>query len=109
LRWVAPLWPPVGPASGSAPPKPEKALHPAVSTLLADAFLEASRSVQVVVTSHSPDLLEPLEHKELRAGSLIAVVAEDGITRLGEERACHLREVTRARDAVSPSVPETVG
>ena len=60
--------------------EPEKALHPAVSTLLADAFLEASHSVQVVVTSHSPDLLE---HEELEAGSLIAVVAEDGITRLG--------------------------
>ncbi len=60
--------------------EPEKALHPAVSTLLTDAFLEASRSVQVMVTSHSPDLLE---HEELEAGSLVAVEAEDGITRLG--------------------------
>ena len=67
--------------------EPEKAVHPAVNTLLADAFLEASRSVQVLVTSHSPDLLD---HEELKPEMLIAVEAEDGVTRLGpvDEFAC---------------------
>jgi predicted ATPase len=60
--------------------EPEKALHPAVSTLLADAFLEASRSVQILVTSHSPDLLE---HEDLGVGSLVAVEAKDGVSCLG--------------------------
>ncbi len=60
--------------------EPEKAVHPAVSTLLTDAFLEASRSVQVLATSHSSDLLD---HEELEPEMLIAVEAEDGITRLG--------------------------
>ena len=46
---------------------------------LADVLLEASERVQVVVTSHSADLLDrdtiPLE-------SILAVVSKDGETRL---------------------------
>jgi predicted ATPase len=60
--------------------EPEKSLHPAMCTLLTDAFLEASRSAQVMVTSHSPELLD---HEDLEASNLIAVEAEDGVTRLG--------------------------
>ena len=59
--------------------EPEGALHPAAAGVLADVLLEASERVQVLVTSHSADLLDretiPLE-------SILAVAAEDGETRL---------------------------
>lgn len=59
--------------------EPEGALHPAAAGVLTDVLLEASRRVQVVITSHSADLLDrdtiPLE-------SIVAVVSEDGETRL---------------------------
>jgi predicted ATPase len=38
--------------------EPEAGLHPAATAVLLDAFREASESVQVVVTSHSTDLLD---------------------------------------------------
>ena len=59
--------------------EPETALHPAAAGVLADVLHEASRRVQVVVTSHSADLLDretiPLE-------SILAVVSEDGETKV---------------------------
>ena len=59
--------------------EPEGALHPAAAGVLTDVLLEASERIQVVVTSHSADLLDrdtiPLE-------SIVAVVSEDGETRL---------------------------
>ena len=59
--------------------EPEGALHPAAAGVLTDVLLEASERVQVVVTSHSAELLDrdtiPLE-------SILAVVSEDGETRL---------------------------
>ena len=58
----------------------EKAIHPAATGALADTFLEASHSVQVLVTTHSPDLLE---HDAIGADDLIAVSSERGVTRLG--------------------------
>ena len=59
--------------------EPEGSLHPAAAGVLADVLLEASERMQVVVTSHSADLLDrdtiPLE-------SILAVVSENGETRL---------------------------
>ena len=59
--------------------EPEGALHPAAAGVLSDALLEAIERVQVVVTTHSAELLDrdtiPLE-------SILAVVSEDGETRL---------------------------
>ena len=59
--------------------EPETALHPAAAGVLADVLHEASRRVQVVVTSHGADLLDretiPLE-------SILAVVSEDGETKV---------------------------
>jgi len=59
--------------------EPEIALHPAASGLLLDGLREASRSTQVIVTSHSPDLLDD---QQLDAGSLLAVYAEAGSTHI---------------------------
>ena len=61
--------------------EPELALHPAATEVLLDALREASRHTQVLVTSHSPDLLD---HKDIVADELIAVDARDGNTVIGE-------------------------
>jgi len=59
--------------------EPEIALHPAAAGLLLDGLREASRSTQVIVTSHSPDLLDD---QQLDAHSILAVYAEAGSTHI---------------------------
>ena len=60
--------------------EPEVALHPAATGVLLDALREASASTQVLVTSHSPDLLD--DHK-IPSSSVLAVIADQGLTRIG--------------------------
>jgi predicted ATPase len=57
--------------------EPEVALHPAAAGVLRDCLKEASRTTQVLVTSHSPDLLDD---PELPEASLLAVTSERGQT-----------------------------
>jgi predicted ATPase len=57
--------------------EPEVALHPAAAGLLRDALREAARHVQVIVTSHSPELLDD---PDLSADQLFAVENRDGTT-----------------------------
>ncbi|MBX5460106.1 MAG: AAA family ATPase [Steroidobacteraceae bacterium] len=59
--------------------EPETALHPAAATALREALVRASRQTQVVVTSHSPDLLDD---RALSSDSFLAVVSEAGETRI---------------------------
>lgn len=59
--------------------EPETALHPAASAVLREALQRASETVQVIVTSHSPDLLDD---RSLNSDSLLAVAANVGETRL---------------------------
>jgi predicted ATPase len=59
--------------------EPETALHPAAGAALREAFAKASMFTQVIVTSHSPDLLDTTD---LDADSLRAVVSDDGETRI---------------------------
>lgn len=59
--------------------EPETALHPAASAALREALQKASERTQVIVTSHSPDLLDdPM----LNADSLLAVAADRGETKI---------------------------
>jgi predicted ATPase len=60
--------------------EPEVALHPAAAGVLRDALRDASTSTQVIVTSHSPDLLDD---SDIPIESILAVVAEGGTTRIG--------------------------
>lgn len=60
--------------------EPEIALHPAAAGVLADSLREASERAQVLVTSHSPDLLDS---KDIPDSALLAVVSEHGETRIG--------------------------
>jgi predicted ATPase len=57
--------------------EPEVALHPAAVGALLDALREASQSTQVIVTTHSPDLLDSAD---IEAELLLAVHAEKGTT-----------------------------
>ncbi len=60
--------------------EPETALHPGATRVLLDAMSEASEHSQVVVTTHSPDLLD---QKDIPGDSVLAVEAEEGVTRIG--------------------------
>ena len=61
--------------------EPEVALHPAAARLLLDALSEASESRQVIVTTHSPDLLDS---NDIDNDSILAVqIGEDGATLIG--------------------------
>jgi predicted ATPase len=57
--------------------EPETALHPAAAGVLRDALRQASRHTQVLVTSHSPDLLDD---DSIPDDQILAVVAEEGKT-----------------------------
>lgn len=60
--------------------EPEIALHPAAAGVLLDAIREASRRTQVLVTSHSPELLDD---SSIAWDSILAVLAAQGLTRIG--------------------------
>lgn len=60
--------------------EPETALHPGAAKVLRAALFEASRHTQVIVTSHSPDLLDD---KQISADAIISVTSRAGETILG--------------------------
>ncbi len=60
--------------------EPETALHPGAAAVLRAALFEASHHTQVLVTSHSPELLDD---KAVTGESLISVASRDGETILG--------------------------
>lgn len=60
--------------------EPEVALHPAAAGVLLGALREASNSAQVLVTSHSPDLLDD---SNIVDDSILAVENRDGVTVIG--------------------------
>lgn len=57
--------------------EPEVALHPAAAGILRDALRDGARYAQVIVTSHSPELLDTYD---VRAEEIVSVVAEQGRT-----------------------------
>lgn len=59
--------------------EPEVALHPAATGVLLDSLRDASRTTQVIVTSHSPDLLDD---EKLETESILAVSADHGKTQI---------------------------
>lgn len=61
--------------------EPEIALHPAAVGAILDALQDASAVTQVLVTSHSPDLLDD---DRLDTSSILAVMAHEGATSIGQ-------------------------
>ena len=68
--------------------EPEIALHPAAAGVLLDGLREAAEKTQILITSHSPDLLDD---KDLDVESILAVEARNGNTAIG-----HVDEVGRS-------------
>ena len=60
--------------------EPEIALHPAAAGVLTDSLQDAAEHAQVIVTSHSPDLLD---NESIPDESILAVFAEHGETKVG--------------------------
>jgi len=60
--------------------EPETALHHAASGVLLDALREASSRMQVVITSHSVELLD---NKDIDGDAILAVVSDGNETRIG--------------------------
>lgn len=60
--------------------EPETALHPAASAALREALHRASQKTQIIVTSHSPDLLDD---PGIDPEHFLAVVSESGETQIG--------------------------
>ncbi len=68
------------PAGLVAIEEPEVALHPAAAGVLTDSLRDASDHRQVLITSHSPDLLDDAS---LPDSAIQAVVSECGDTKIG--------------------------
>lgn len=70
---------------GDSPPslvgieEPETALHPAASGVLWDALTDGAERTQVLVTTHSPDLLD---RKEVPPDAILSVAMEAGRTEI---------------------------
>jgi predicted ATPase len=60
--------------------EPETALHPAAAGLLLDCLREGARERQVLITTHSPDLLDS---ETIQPEQLLSVRAVDGKTTIG--------------------------
>jgi predicted ATPase len=60
--------------------EPEAALHPGAAGVLLDALKAAALSTQVLITSHSPDLLDD---KSISDGNILAVINRNGATLIG--------------------------
>ena len=60
--------------------EPEIALHPAAAGVLVDSLRDAAEHAQILVTSHSPELLD---NPDISADQIIAVTAESGESRIG--------------------------
>ena len=59
--------------------EPETALHPAASAALREVLVQSSMHTQVLVTSHSPDLLDD---RGIDVDAILAVVSEGGETQI---------------------------
>lgn len=59
--------------------EPEAQIHPAAATALMDALFDGALRTQLVVTTHSPDLLD---YKDLDPSQIRVVEMEDGITHI---------------------------
>lgn len=81
--------------------EPEQTVHPAVLSMLAEAFREASERTQIVVTSHSPHLIECFSPEEIRvatmtgAGTQIAPVKQSQVSAV-KQRLLSLEELMAA-------------
>ncbi len=70
--------------------EPETALHPAAAGALMDALREASRTTQVLITTHSPELLDQVQ---IEQDGVLVVTAERGTTKVAPVDAASLSAI----------------
>lgn len=70
--------------------EPELAIHPGAMAVLSDTMREAALRGQVLVATHSPDLIDRLPIENIRA-----VTSEDGSTKVGKVTEHQLASVTQ--------------
>ena len=71
--------------------EPELAIHPGAMAVLSDTMTEAALRGQVLVATHSPDLIDRLPIESIRA-----VTAEGGATKVGRVSEHQLKSVKEA-------------
>ena len=72
--------------------EPEKALHPAAASSVMEAFREAASQTQILVTSHSPDLLDQLQFD---SDGLLIVTWDNGSSRIAAPDAASVEAIRR--------------
>ncbi|MET3601975.1 AAA family ATPase [Martelella mangrovi] len=60
--------------------EPEGTIHPGAAAILMDAIIEASHGSQIILTTHSPELLD---HKKVAENHLLVVTSDKNETRIG--------------------------
>lgn len=68
--------------------EPEQTVHPGLLAMLAEAFHEVSERTQLLITSHSPHLIEYFKPEEIRV-----VAQEDGETRITKIKSAQLEAI----------------
>ena len=68
--------------------EPEQTVHPGLLAMLAESFHEASERTQLLITSHSPHLIEYFKPEEIRV-----VAQEDGETRVTKIKSAQLEAI----------------
>lgn len=70
--------------------EPEQTVHPGVLSMLAEAFKEVSEVTQIIVTTHSPQLVEHFAPEHIRV-----VTMADGVTQISPIKASQREAVQR--------------
>jgi predicted ATPase len=94
--------------------EPELALHPTATSVLLDAMREASQETQVLVTTHSPDLLDNVDLEngnelvlavDARAGQTIIAPIDSASREIVKEHLFSLGDLLRMRQ-LEPEITE---
>lgn len=70
--------------------EPEQTVNPAILEVLADAMREVSQTSQIIVTTHSPDLLDHFKPEEVRAVGMVDGRTE--VSAIGTTQASAVRD-----------------
>ncbi len=70
--------------------EPEQTVHPGVLGVLADAIREASETTQIIITTHSPHLVDHFQPEEVRVATL-----SHGVTTVAPIKATQVEAVKR--------------
>jgi predicted ATPase len=70
--------------------EPELSVQPGVMAVLAEAFSEASEETQIIITTHSPSLVDHFKPEQVRV-----VTLEDGLTKVSRVKSTQIEAVKR--------------